>query len=105
MRKILLMLIVLGAVVGFFAIVGYFLHQEYIDKYVHVEIANHSSAKVLTDEELKDLPTLKKALEIAEKEGKATLKISIEEFNKMRSLSGWYVEYKGKTYRVYLITT
>lgn len=104
-RKILLLLItVLCAAVGFFATIGYFAYQEYIDKYVHVEIANCSNAKLLTDDELKELPTLKKALKIAEREGEAMLKILVEEFNRMRSLSGWCVEYKGKTYRIYLVT-
>jgi cell division protein FtsL len=103
-KMLLLLIIVLCAVVGFFAIMGYFAYQEYIDKYVHVEIANCSNAKSLMDDELKELPTLKKALEIAGKEGKATLKISIEEYNKMGGLSGWCVEYKGKTYQIYLIT-
>ena len=106
LRKILLLLIiVLCAVVGFFATMGYFAYQEYIDKYVHVKIANCSDAKLLTDDELKELPTLKKALEIAKKEGKAVLRISVEEFNRIGGLSGWCVEYKGKTYRIYLITT
>ena len=106
LRKILLLLIiVLCTVVGFFAIMGYFAYQEYIDKDVHVEIANCSNAKLLTDDELKELPTLKKALKIAEREGEATLKISVEEFNRMRNLSGWCIEYKGKTYRIYLITS
>jgi len=105
-RKILMLIIVLCTVVGgFFAIIGYSMYQEYTDKYVHVEIANCSNAKPLTDDELKELPTLKKALEIAEKEGKVTLKVSIEEYNRMSSLSGWCVEYRGKTYRVYLVTT
>ena len=104
-RKILLLLIiVLCAVVGFFALMGYFAYQEYIDKYVHVEIANCSNAKPLTDDELKELPALKKALKNAEREGEAMLKISIEEFNRVRGLSGWCVEYKGKTYRIYLVT-
>ncbi len=100
----LLLITVLCAAVGFFATIGYFAYQEYIDKYVHVEIANCSNAKLLTDDELKELPTLKKALKIAEREGEAMLKILVEEFNRMRSLSGWCVEYKGKTYRIYLVT-
>ena len=104
-RKLLVLTIVLCVVIGFFAVMGYFAYQEYFDKYVYVEIANCSNAKPLTDDELRELPTLKKALEIAEKEGKAMLKISIEEFNRMSSLSGWCIGYKGKTYRVYLITS
>ncbi len=71
---------------------------------VHVEVANCSNAEHITDDMLKDLPTLKKALEIAEKRGEVTLKITVEEFNKMRHLSGHCVEYRGKTYRIYLIT-
>ena len=105
MRKILLMLIiVLCAVIGFFAVMGYYAYNHYTDKYVHVEVANCSNAKILTDNMLKDLPTLKKALEIAGKEDNVTLKISVEEFDKMRHLSGYCVEYKGKTYRIYLVT-
>lgn len=83
---------------------GYYGYLHHTDKYLKVEFVNCSNAKSTTDDELKELPTLKRALEIADKKGKVTLKISVEEFNKMSSLSGWCVEYKGKTYQIYLIT-
>ncbi len=105
MRKTLVILIIVAcAVTGLFAVMGYYAYKHYTDKYVHVEVANCSNAEHITDEMLKDLPTLKKALEIAEKRGEVTLKITVEEFNKMRYLSGHCVEYRGKTYRIYLIT-
>ncbi len=88
-------------VAGLFAVMGYYAYKHY---YVHVEVANCSNAEHITDDMLKDLPTLKKALEIAEKRGEVTLKITVEEFNKMRYLSGHCVEYGGKTYRAYLVT-
>ncbi len=105
MRKILLpLIIVLCIVIGFFAVMGYYAYRHYTDKYVHVEVANCSNAEHIADDVLKDLPTLRKALEIAKKEGRVTLKISVEEFNKMRHLSGYCVEYEGRTYRILLVT-
>jgi len=105
MRSILLIALVsVACAAGFFAIMGYSGYKHYTGKYLQVEVANCSKVKHLMDEELKEFPTLKKALEIAEMEGKSLLKISVEEFNRISSLSGSCIEYKGKTYRIYLMT-
>ena len=89
---------------GFFAFIGYNAYRHYTDKYVHVEVTNCSNTKVLTNDTMNSMPALKKALKIAEKEGRATLKISVEEFNKMKNLSGCCIKYNNKTYIIYLVT-
>ena len=81
---------------------SYCTYKHYTDKYIHVEVTNCSDT-VLTGDAVNGMPALKKALEIAEKEG-ATLKISVKEFNKMKNLNGCCIKYNNKTYIIYLIT-
>lgn len=109
MRKIIVGLIVgiLIIIIGFFAVISYYGYLEYTSKYVEVVMENCSNAKKLDEKTLEDLPTLKKALEIAENKGRALLRVSVEEFNQISSKigGGRCVKYNGKCYRIWLITT
>ena len=109
MRKIIVGLIVgiLIIIIGFFAVISYYGYLEYTSKYVEVVMENCSNAKKLDEKTLEDLPTLKKALEIAENKGRALLRVSVDEFNRINSKigGGICVEYSGKCYKVWLITT
>ena len=109
MKKIVIGLIVsiLIIIAGFFAVISYYGYLEYITKYVEVVKENCSNAKKLDEKTLEDLPTLKRALEIAENKGRALPRVSVDEFNRIRSKigGGICVEYNGKCYRIWLITT
>jgi len=96
--------LILG-VVSFTAILGFALMSEY-SAYMHVVKArNAENCAVLTEKDLSEFPFLEKALNKAEKTGKAVMEINADYVRKLEELYGGCVIYKGERYVLRFVVT
>ncbi len=91
--------------VSFTVILGFALMSEY-SAYMHVEKAkNVENCVVLTEKDLSKFPFLEKALNKAEKNGKAVIEINADYVKTLRGLYGGCITYNGEKYVLKFVVT